>query len=118
MRCKKKKHRKNTVLGLPARIRTADLQSRSLTRYPAVPQVGIQLASHSGRGGTLYVTERGIQLQSHTLQHSYSIISVLFCQHKLKNIKVQITTEKQLTYSKNWVIIKLHQNKFGEKRRD
>ena len=28
--------------GLPARIRTADLQSRSLTRYPAVPQVDIQ----------------------------------------------------------------------------
>ena len=27
--------------GLPARIRTADLQSRSLTRYPAVPQVDI-----------------------------------------------------------------------------
>ena len=30
------------LVGLPARIRTADLQSRSLTRYPAVPQVDIQ----------------------------------------------------------------------------
>ena len=29
-------------LGLPARIRTADLQSRSLTRYPAVPQVDVK----------------------------------------------------------------------------
>ena len=28
-------------LGLPTRIRTADLQSRSLTRYPAVPWVDI-----------------------------------------------------------------------------
>ena len=27
--------------GLPERIRTFDLQSRSLTRYPAVPRVGI-----------------------------------------------------------------------------
>ena len=28
-------------LGLPDRIRTYDLQSRSLTRYPAVPRVDI-----------------------------------------------------------------------------
>ena len=28
-------------VGLPERIRTFDLQSRSLTRYPAVPRVGI-----------------------------------------------------------------------------
>ena len=27
--------------GLPERIRTVDLQSRSLTRYPAVPRVDI-----------------------------------------------------------------------------
>ena len=49
MRCKKKKHRKNTVLGLPARIRTADLQSRSLTRYPAVPQVDIKFSEFATR---------------------------------------------------------------------
>ena len=29
------------LFGLPERIRTFDLQSRSLTRYPAVPRVGI-----------------------------------------------------------------------------
>ena len=31
------------VFGLPERIRTVDLQSRSLTRYPAVPRVDILL---------------------------------------------------------------------------
>ncbi len=30
-------------IGLPERIRTFDLQSRSLTRYPAVPRVGMKL---------------------------------------------------------------------------
>ena len=39
-----KKHAGNAnaslrVFGLPERIRTFDLQSRSLTRYPAVPRV-------------------------------------------------------------------------------
>ena len=29
-------------IGLPERIRTFDLQSRSLTRYPAVPRVGMK----------------------------------------------------------------------------
>ena len=32
--------------GLPERIRTFDLQSRSLTRYPAVPRVEICFAAH------------------------------------------------------------------------
>ncbi len=31
------------VFGLPERIRTVDLQSRSLTRYPAVPRVDINV---------------------------------------------------------------------------
>ena len=31
------------LFGLPERIRTFDLQSRSLTRYPAVPRVGMKL---------------------------------------------------------------------------
>ena len=34
-------HRRGFSVGLPERIRTADLQSRSLTRYPAVPRVEI-----------------------------------------------------------------------------
>ena len=37
------------LFGLPERIRTAGLQSRSLTRYPAVPRAGI------GRG--YYITD-------------------------------------------------------------
>ena len=32
------------LFGLPERIRTFGLQSRSLTRYPAVPRVGIKLS--------------------------------------------------------------------------
>ncbi len=32
-----------SIFGLPERIRTVDLQSRSLTRYPAVPRVDIRL---------------------------------------------------------------------------
>ena len=36
-------------VGLPARIRTADLQSRSLTRYPAVPQVDIKFLEFATR---------------------------------------------------------------------
>ena len=32
--------------GLPERIRTADLQSRSLTRYPAVPRVDLLIVRH------------------------------------------------------------------------
>ena len=43
------KQQKNTqvgvsFVGLPERIRTFDLQSRSLTRYPAVPRVEIVLS--------------------------------------------------------------------------
>ena len=33
-------------VGLPERIRTFDLQSRSLTRYPAVPRVGMKFLPH------------------------------------------------------------------------
>ena len=36
-----KKHLERCFFGLPEQIRTVDLQSRSLTRYPAVPRVGI-----------------------------------------------------------------------------
>ena len=34
-------------IGLPERIRTVDLQSRSLTRYPAVPRVDFQITDNS-----------------------------------------------------------------------
>ncbi len=36
---KKSTSRNLSIFGLPDRIRTCDLQSRSLTRYPAVPRV-------------------------------------------------------------------------------
>ena len=39
----KKRGNKFLVFGLPERIRTFGLQSRSLTRYPAVPRVEITL---------------------------------------------------------------------------
>ena len=37
------------LFGLPERIRTFDLQSRSLTRYPAVPRVDVLFAAHKKR---------------------------------------------------------------------
>ena len=42
---KEKKHREGAffLFGLPDRIRTYGLESRSLARYPAVPRVGIKL---------------------------------------------------------------------------
>ena len=38
------------LFGLPERIRTFDLQSRSLTRYPAVPRVDVKVAAGGPEG--------------------------------------------------------------------
>ncbi len=42
-RIKNTENRVLGIFGLPERIRTVDLQSRSLTRYPAVPRADVCL---------------------------------------------------------------------------
>ena len=54
--------------GLPERIRTFDLQSRSLTRYPAVPRVDMKIALDPVCGVLPLVDPKGIEPSTSALR--------------------------------------------------
>ena len=70
------------IFGLPERIRTAGLQSRSLTRYPAVPRADITVID--------YTISYAKSKEFFPVFKKIKNIFIFFCEYLLTNAKTSV----------------------------